>query len=111
MDKFPDDINEKTCKQEIDKNQVTLIKNTRKDFCGQIREAVKLCHRVIVLEFPECLWAENRVIIVKELLERFGTISTKSGGNFPSICSIKEPESVSKSVCNIIIEVVNKFNE
>ena len=109
METFPKEINLKTCMQEIKKNQSTLILQTRKEFCEQINEAVKLCKCTVTLEYPVCLWAENRILIARELFERFGTINVRIGGQFPTTISIKDPEVIPKGISSITIELFNVF--
>ncbi len=78
MDKFPDDINFRTCLINMKNNQANIIKQIRKDFCDKIREAVKQCHKELTLKFPDNLWCENRKILAIELLDRFKALRVKS---------------------------------
>jgi len=78
MDKFPDDINFKTCLIDMKNNQVNIIKQIRKDFCDKIRDAVKQCHKELTLNFPDNLWCENRKILAIELFDRFKSLRVKS---------------------------------
>ncbi len=78
MDKFPDDINFRTCLINMKNNQANIIRQIRKDFYNKIIEAVKQCHKELTLQFPDNLWCENRKILAIELLDRFKALRVKS---------------------------------
>ena len=105
MEAFPEDINQKTCMQQIEKNQGTLIKNTRRDFCEQIRTAVKECQQNVILKFPVCLWGENRKLIARELLERFGPMDMEYRDRFAKERLIKDPDEIPRNVVQMTIEL------
>jgi len=109
MDKFPEDINLKTCINEIKKNQSSMLTKTRKDFCKEIRKATKSCQWTVTLVFSDSLWGENRVIITNELLERFGSVSIKTGGKYSVTSIASELGDIPKNIIELQIEFVNKF--
>lgn len=84
MDKFPDFINRKTILEQLCVNQNYLLEKTREIFTQVLRQKIANSERNIKLHFDEKLWKQNRAIIVKELLERYGEIkiTTISGGDF-----------------------------
>ncbi len=109
MDKFPEDINLKTCINEIKKNQSSMITKTREDFCKEIRKATKSCQWAVTLVFADSLWAENRVIIATELIERFGSVGIKTGGKYSATSIASELGDIPKNIVELQIEFANKF--
>lgn len=78
MDKFPDDLNRQTCMLKLERNQAQLLKSVRKTFYDTINQSIENCDLYVKLEFPEKLWKENRLIVIKELLQQFGQMKVKT---------------------------------
>lgn len=78
MDVFPDTITRTYCTKKIEEHQTILLKKTRDKFTEVIRDTIKNIKRIIYLQFDHKLSKTNRIIITKELLDRFGefTITT-----------------------------------
>ena len=86
-----------------------IIKKTREYFCKEIRGAVKQCQQSVILKFLDSLWAENRVTITKELLERFGELRVKTSGNYVTTAKVSEIKDIPINIVDIEIEFVNEF--
>lgn len=84
MEKFPDFINRTNVLEKLRENQNFLLEKTRELFTKTIRLKIANSERNITLHFDEKLWKQNRAVIVRELLERYGEIKIKtiSGGDF-----------------------------
>ena len=109
MDKFPDDINLKTCFVNMKDNQENIVRQIREDFCNKIREAVKQCYKNLTLKFPDNLWCENRKILAIELLDRFKSLrveSFQSTHNFSKLIT-----NVAEINKNIDIVVINFWKQ
>ena len=78
MDKFPDDLNRTLCMQKLERNQAQLLKSVRQTFYDIINKSIENCDLCVKLEFPEKLWKENRIIIIRELLGKFGQLKIKT---------------------------------
>lgn len=74
MDVFPDDLNMQNCMNIMKTKQKEMIKNVRAKLASDIGQAINICMKSVKLKFPENLWNEQRVILTKELLERFGEL-------------------------------------
>ena len=111
MEVFPEDIRLQACILNIEKNQVELLKKTRLDFCNKIRENITLCYRMVELKFPDNLWAENRVKLSEELIERFGElkICIDDGNEFNPILTTSLKNDIPKNILSVKIEFYNKY--
>jgi restriction endonuclease len=78
MDKFPDSLTRKSCIDHMTINQTILMKQTRKAICDYIEKYVEECNPIMIIDLPDRLWHNNKLIIISELLERFGKIKVKS---------------------------------
>lgn len=74
MDKFPDSLNRFHCNEKMKKKQTELIKETRQEFYDRLIRETELCKPEVTLIFPDNLWHEHKIIIIQELLERFGKL-------------------------------------
>jgi hypothetical protein len=72
MDQFPESFNRATCLDIMEKCQADLLRTIRKEFFDKITTSVQECSTYVVLEFPDKLWNEHRVTLIKELLHKFG---------------------------------------
>lgn len=109
LDKFPQEINRKTCFNKMKENQNLLLKRTRKEFTDIINKSVDECDQVIELVFPSRLWHEHRLTLSKELLDQFGKIKVRTNSTqcdvTISVISINEvPPKISK----VFIEFYNE---
>lgn len=77
MDKFPDTFNRKTCIEKMTVKQAELIKTTRKQFFDDVEKLTNECPVSMTLDFPERLWHEHKLTLIKELLEKFGKLKVK----------------------------------
>ena len=77
MDKLPDTCNRKTCIERMTVKQALLIKQTRKQFNDEIEKLTDECQTTMTLEFPERLWHEHKLTLIKELLVSFGKLKVK----------------------------------
>ncbi len=111
MEVFPDDIKLQACILAMEQNQVELLKNTRLDFCNKIRNSVKLCHRELTFKFPDNLWAENRVKLSNELMERFGelTLYIDDGNELNPKFTTTLKNDIPKNIGSVKIEFCNKY--
>jgi len=110
MDRFPDDIKLQACMQEIKKNQVELLRQTRSLFCEKIKNAIKICHQYVDLPYPENLWGENKVKLAIELFERFGSLrTTKVFSKNISKTKVRAKNDISKNIISIRVEFWNKY--
>lgn len=105
--KFPKDIDLQNCIKIIETNQQGLLTQTRHDFTYKIRQACTICEKNVKLDFSDKLWYDNRIIIVKELLERFGEIKVIMNGNTSEYQvgkSISDPSALPSEIVAVIIE-------
>lgn len=107
MDKFPDTFNRKICNDRMAKNQLILIKDVRKSFVDQVEKAVEDCSQTVTLEFPDRLWHEHKVVIIKEILERFGKVKVQTSNIHANVIkSIQNIEDIPNNVKKVIIEFI-----
>lgn len=105
MDKFPDTFNRKNCNDTMEKNQLDLIKQVRKDFYEISLRSINDCEQQIILPFPDKLWHEHKLTIIGELLEKFGKLKVKTiNPQCDIIKSITSVEDVPASAKKILIE-------
>jgi len=81
MDEFPEELNRGNCMEQLKKNQAGIIKDVRKDFYEQILQSINNSDKAVTLEYPSNLWPENRLVITKELLARFGVLKVSTPNN------------------------------
>jgi hypothetical protein len=108
MDKFPDTFTRAICYEVMEKCQLELIKSVRESFFDNIQTSVRECTQLITLEFPDKLWHEHRVTLIKELLERFGKMQVKTFGNHPLTQLIKIGTDIPLNVKFITLEFIKE---
>lgn len=74
MEGFPDEFNRTNLYTKMEKSQEKLIKDTRRRFFDEINESINNCSRVVSLVFPINMWNKYRIILIKELIERFNEL-------------------------------------
>lgn len=74
FDTFPSKLDRKWCIEEMTKNQINIMRETRQQFTNLIKECVKNCEPTVTLTFPKRLWSSNRVKIALELINHFGEV-------------------------------------
>lgn len=109
MDQFPETFNRKVCNDVMTQNQATLIKEVRKTFYELVQEAISSCSPIVVLEFPEKLWHEHRLTLIKELIERFGKIKIQTSNiHCETTKLITSVEDVPNFVKKVLVEFVKE---
>jgi hypothetical protein len=106
MDKFPDNFTRKTCNDQMATNQLILIKGVRKKFYEAMLEAISDCSHKLILEFPDKLWHEHKLTLIKELLERFGKFKIVCGSQYDVTRLIDNIQDVPMNIKKIIIEFI-----
>lgn len=106
MDKFPEGFTRKICNDQMAKNQLMLIKDVRKTFYDSTLKSVEDCNPKLTLEFPDKLWHEHKVVLIKELLERFGKLKIVCGAQYEVTRLIDNVEDVPIGVKRVIIEFI-----
>lgn len=106
MDQFPTNFTRQVCHDILTKNQSDLIKQVRDQFHKETLKAIEQCNPEVMLEFPEKLWHEHRVTLIKELLDRFGKIKIKT--NNPEYNALK-PITTTDDLPNNIKKVIIEF--
>jgi hypothetical protein len=107
FNEFPEDIDLQNCIKIIETNQLGLLIQTRQIFTNSIRQACTICEKNVKLDFSDKLWYDNRLIIAKELLERFGEIKVIMNGNSSEYQvgkSISDPSILPSEIAAVIIE-------
>lgn len=77
MEKFPDTFNRTSCLETMTKNQLEIIKETRKSFFDTIMDLTNKCELIMELNFPDKLWYEHKYTLIGEILAKFGKIKIK----------------------------------
>ena len=108
MEKFPETFNRQVCYEVMEKCQSELIKSVRQTFFENIQTSVRECTQLITLEFPDKLWHEHRVTLIKELLERFGKMQVKTFGLHPLTQLIKIGTEIPLNVKYVTIEFIKE---
>ena len=108
-DSFPTTLDRKWCVDEMTKNQIFIMRETRKNFATLINECVMKCEPSVTLVFPKRLWCANRVKIALELISRFGEVKmaslqglavmTKIGSNKEEI-----PNNIESVIINFAVD-------
>ena len=105
MDKFPDTLNRKTCVDRMAIKQTELIKETRKNMSDAITNYTEECNPIMILEFPDRLWHEHKIVIIKELLEKFGKLKVTNPQIIACVTStISDIKDIPPNVKKITIE-------
>jgi len=106
MDKFPETFTRKICNEQMAKNQSILIKDIRKTFYDAGVKAVEDCSQKLSLEFPDKLWHEHKLTLIKELLERFGKFKIVCGAQYEVTRLIDNIVDVPNNVKKIVVEFI-----
>lgn|SRR5579863_4867363 len=106
MDKFPQHFNRSACNEIMEKCQIELVKNIRQTFYESINKSVNDCMPQVTLEFPDNLWDEHRMTLIKELLERFGKLKIQIVSEHILIKLVTHIDNVPSGVKNVIIEFI-----
>ena len=105
MDKFPDEINRKSCMDILKKNEEKLLCETREIFRDGINDALKSCCKYVILNFDERLWGEHRITITSELLERFQELKISTAQEKFTITKvINSPDEIPEPIKSIRID-------
>lgn len=106
MNEFPEDLNRDICIKELEKNQAAMLKEVRKNFYDAIKKAIENCDSYVKLDFPEKMWAENRVKLVQELLQRFGIIRIKQTNSEHDVRKSLQlgAKEIPKNISQVVIE-------
>ena len=108
MDKFPEDFSWIISNEKLSKNQTELLKQVRKNFYDQFLKSIDDCERQVTLKFPDKLWKEHRLVLINEILEKYGKIKLTTIGSHHStiklISNIQDP--IPEGVISITIEFV-----
>lgn len=89
LQNWPDCITLKDCKEQMEQNQVIVIEQTRSLFCKSIMNAVNNSVPIVALDFPKNLLNNNKILIIKELIDRFGAISVDGESDNYTLCEAK----------------------
>jgi len=103
VEKFPDFINSENCYKILEKNQLEYVKQVRKSFCDKILWAIENLHENILLEFTPNIWYDNRVMLCKELLDRFGSVEIKTIQRYTITKSISDTQNIPQHIESIKI--------
>lgn len=107
MEKFPENFNRKICMDVISKNQSDLIKKVRRDFYEKIMASTDTCEIDVKLDFPEKLWHEHKITLIKELIDKFGKIKVRTTNPQCEVLKlINDPEEIPRNAKQLIIEFV-----
>jgi hypothetical protein len=105
MEKFPDTFDRKSCSEELAKNQLSLLRETRQIFVDKTLMSIKNCDADIRLDFPEKLWNDHKITIITELLEKFGKLKIQINNVSHGVTKvIKLGDTVPNDVKSVIIE-------
>ena len=105
MDHFPEEFNRGSIMKQLEKNQAMIIKEVRQEFYEHVVESVKCSDRSITLEFPAKLWPENRLVITKELLEKFGILKVSiPGDQYVTTKTASDEDSLPTNIKSVRIE-------
>ena len=106
MEEFPEDLNRETCLKNLEKNQSEMLKEVRNNFYNTIKKSVENCDSYVKLEFPEKMWTENKIIIISELLQRFGVLKIKQQNTEHDVKKTLQigVKDIPKNVTQVIIE-------
>lgn len=111
MDEFPVNLTRDKCISQMTENQKNLLKTTRKLFTEIIDKSVDNCDKEVILNFPDRLWMDNRIIIATELQDRFGEIKLINPQKHATITKITNQSSeLPKNIQSITIEFFPKLN-
>lgn len=108
---WPDYITLKDCKERIEQNQIIVIEQVRSQFCKNIINAINNSIPNIILVFPNNLLNNNRKIIIKELVDRFGALSVTGEVDECTICEsnyVNEIEDIPPNPTKIHLEFLKE---
>ena len=88
MDKFPDTFDRKGCSDELAKNQIVLLKETRQIFYDKTLLSIRHCDGSAQLEFPEKLWNDYKITLITELLEKFGKLKIQTSSTTHGVTKV-----------------------
>lgn len=107
MDKYPENFNRKTCMDIIAKNQNSLVKIVRKEIYDKVSKALETCDIDVKYNFPEKLWYEHKVTLIKELIDNFGKVKVKTTNSQCEILKlINDTNDIPRGTTHVIIEFV-----
>jgi hypothetical protein len=90
----------KTCQEQ-------LIKDVRKQFYDTIQKSVQECSQISTLEFPDKLWQQHRITLIKEIIVLFGKIKVQSVSiNHDRTLQITNSNDIPNNAKKIIIEFI-----
>lgn len=107
MDKFPDNFNRKTCNDIMKDCQEELVKTVRKAFYDTIQKSVQDCSQIAILEFPDKLWHQHKIVLIKEILDRFGKVKIQTiTSTHDRVVQITNSNDIPTNVKRITIEFI-----
>jgi methionine synthase II (cobalamin-independent) len=110
MDKYPDNFTRVYCHEEMVKNQAELVKQIRKKFYDEVMKATELCEQNIPLVFPDKLWHEHKIQMIKEILTGFGKVKlTTINAQCNVIKIISDINEIPLNVKQVTIEFHKEF--
>ena len=87
--------------------QTKLVKDTRKIFYDKVMKAANECDSSVILVFPEKLWQEHRIELVKELITIFGKVKLGLISNQCNIVKmLTDSNEIPQNVEKIIIDML-----
>ena len=103
---FPDDFNLKSCLSIIKYNQTGIINNTKSNFYKKVMTASETCEKKVELIFPDKLWHENKLIIISEIMDRFGGVLVKANKTSHEVTIfIENKKDLPNNITGIILEL------
>lgn len=72
---WPSWINLKVCKETLEQNQKIILEKSRSEFCKKILKATEMSEPEVLLEFPVNLFNKNKMILISELINNFGSVT------------------------------------
>jgi len=103
MEVFPPEINKANCKKVLKDNQKKLLCKTREIFSEEIVNALDKCEKHVVLKFDKRLWFKYRLVISRELLEKFGVLEILTGIDYKVRKTISDSEQLNEHINSIKI--------
>lgn len=74
MDSFPEEFSRTILYNKMERSQEKMIRDTRKKFYDDINESIAMCAKCVTLLFPDNMWNKYKVILLTEIINRFGEI-------------------------------------
>ena len=81
-----------------------MLKSVRRNFNNNIQTTIINDEESVTLEFPYGMHNEHKIIVIKELLERFGKMQVKTVGTQSRIHLIKKDTEIPQNIKFIIIK-------